>query len=88
MSDIAKLLRERIGSDFDGECHLTEAEALEAVVEIERLRTLLATIILCHDEGTGLLDCMDNSGARYTSQALIDAIAKGRAALRKAAEAQ
>lgn len=46
------------------------------------IREALETILRCHDEGTGLLDSMDNGGERYTSQALFDAIIKARAALR------
>jgi hypothetical protein len=54
--------------------------------ELVRLREALEAILLCHKEG-GLLDSVDNDGERYTSQALIDAIAKARAAL-SAKEAQ
>jgi hypothetical protein len=48
--------------------------------ELVRMREALEAILLCHKEG-GLLDSVDNDGEHYTSQALIDAIAKGRAAL-------
>lgn len=44
------------------------------------MREALEAILLCHKEG-GLLDSVDNDGEHYTSQALIDAIAKARAAL-------
>jgi hypothetical protein len=50
-------------------------------VELVRMLTeALEAILLCHKEG-GLLDSVDNDGEHYTSQALIDAIAKARAAL-------
>lgn len=48
--------------------------------DLVRLREALEAILLCHKEG-GLLDSVDNDGEHYTSQALIDAIAKARAAL-------
>jgi hypothetical protein len=48
--------------------------------KLVRMREALEAILLCHKEG-GLLDSVDNDGEHYTSQALIDAIAKARAAL-------
>lgn len=39
--DICQTILERIGQDFDGECHLTEAEAREAADRIESLRAQL-----------------------------------------------
>lgn len=42
MSDmIERLILDRIGSEFDGECHLTDAEAREAAAEIASLRAQL-----------------------------------------------
>ena len=43
--DVAKIIRERIHADFDGECHLTEAEARRAADEIERLREAASGVI-------------------------------------------
>lgn len=42
MSDlIEKLILDRIGSEFDGECHLTDAEARQAAAEITSLHSQL-----------------------------------------------
>jgi hypothetical protein len=38
MVDIVEIITSRIGEEFDGECHLTEAEARQAAAEIAALR--------------------------------------------------
>lgn len=42
---------------------------------------LLTAFLLAHTDGPGLLDCIDNNGNRYTSQFLLNAIEKARAAV-------
>jgi len=49
--------------------------------EIERLRGRLAeaervidAVLFAHQDGPGLIDCIDNDGGRYTSQFLLDVI--------------
>ena len=45
----------------------------------ENAEACLRDFVEAHRTGTGLLDCMDNSGGRYTSRFLADAIVRARA---------
>lgn len=57
-------------------------EAISAILAyVETLEKLLGEVLACHDEGAGLLDCIDNKGGRYTSRHLYDTIQATRAAL-------
>lgn len=67
--------------DEFGAPYFINARAEATQREVERLRGVLAEFIDHHNEGPGLIDCIDNDGDRYTSQGLADTINRARAAL-------
>jgi hypothetical protein len=44
LSELRKLILGRIGEEFDGECHLTEAEALQAADALESTQSEIARL--------------------------------------------
>ena len=48
---------------------------------VTELVLIIVHFLAAHDEGPGLIDCIDNDGERYTSQGLADTIERARAAL-------
>lgn len=54
--------------------------SLAAQTEIAELRDIIADFLRAHADGTGLIDCIDNQGERYTSQFLDDTIHRARLA--------
>ncbi|EYR81439.1 hypothetical protein [Shinella sp. DD12] len=54
----------------------------------ENAEACLRDFMEAHRTGTGLLDCMDNSGGRYTSRFLADAIVRARTLLNGGSDAQ
>lgn len=64
MSDLVERILSRIGSEFDGECHLSEAEAREICDRITALEKENAELRKALDETAEVLDLMDSDGVR------------------------
>lgn len=61
--------------------HAALRAALDIAVSVGRMRDIVADFVRCHDQGPGLIDCIDNQGDRYTSADLDAVVQRARAAL-------